>query len=157
MHFVEQGFLVYDYNINFHNCFGYIIVLFFQILWHRSFFEKKLLLLLPFQTSCRCLGKTMTKGVVTLFTMYWVTFLRLAFLIWRCARSFHRIFFQINIFHFFEESLSLPSAFVYLAIGKFLVPAACKIFCRKEKIVGSRIQCLSQQQNGFFHKFLNLF
>ena len=95
------------------------------------FFEKKLLLLLPFQTSSRCLGKTMTKGVVTFFTMYWVTFLRLAFLIWSCARSFHRIFSQINIFHFFGESLSLPSAFVYFAIGKFLVPAACKIFCRK--------------------------
>ena len=62
-------------------------------------------------------GEGRGERVCILFTMYSITFLRFAFLIWRCARCFHRTFSQINFCHFSGEALSLPSAFVYFACG----------------------------------------
>ena len=70
--------------------------------------------------------------VCILFAMYSITFLRFAFLIWRCARCFHGTFSQINFCHFSGEALSLPSAFIYFAMVSLLVSAACKIFCSRK-------------------------
>ena len=70
-----------------------------------------------------------------------------AFLIWRCDRCFQGTFSQINFYNFSGEALSLPTAFVYFAVVKLLVPT----------VVGNRIRCLSQQKNSFFDKLLNCF
>ena len=59
-----------------------------------------------------------------------------AFLIWRCDRCFQGTFSQINFYNFSGEALSLPTAFVYFAVVKLLVPT----------VVGNRIRCLSQQR-----------
>ena len=77
-------------------------------------------------------GEDRDERVCIVFAMYSITFLRFAFLIWRCARCFHGTFSQRNFCHFSGEALSLPSAFVYFAVVSLLMPTTCKIFCSRK-------------------------
>ena len=43
-----------------------------------------------------------------------------------------RKIFPKNFFHFSEEALRPPSAFVYFAVVSLLVQTACKTFCSKK-------------------------
>ena len=76
-------------------------------------------------------GEARRKRVCIVFAVYSIAFPKLAFLIWRCARCFHRTFFKINFCNFSGEALSLPSAYVYFAVLSLLVPTACKTYGRK--------------------------
>ena len=85
--------------------------------------------------------------VCILFSMYSITFLVFAFLIWRCARCFHGTFSQINICHFSGEAL--PLAFAYFALVSLLVPTACKTFCSRKwnsMLVSAAEQLFSQTE-----------
>ena len=126
LYFVEQGFLVYIYHIRIHNCFGCHYCIAFSntvtpfLSWEEAF------VVVALRNSFSESGEGRNERVCIVFVMYLITSLRFAFLIRRCARCFHGTFSQINFCHFSGEALSLPSAFVYFAVMRLLVPAACK-------------------------------
>ena len=106
------------------------IVLFLQILWHCSFLERKLLLLPPSKIFPGVWGRLRQKGLYFVSDVLDNIF-KICFLILRCVWCFYETFPQIKFFHFSGEALILPSAFIYFAVVSLLVPAACKIFCRR--------------------------
>ena len=91
-------------------------------------FSRRSLFFVAFRNSFLVSGEGCGERVCILLLTYLITFLRIAFLIWRCARCFHGTFSKINFSHFSGEALSLPSAFVYFAVVSLLVPTVCKIF-----------------------------
>ena len=104
-----------------------IFVSFFRIRDVVPFFRRSLFFV-AFRNSFFVSGEGCGERVCILLLTYLITFLRIAFSIWRCARCFHGTFSQVNCSHFSGEALSLPSAFVYFAVVSLLVPTVFKVF-----------------------------